>query len=483
MVFFPLAGAALIALLPSRYERNSRVIATATSAIVLGCAIGLFIAFDKDQGGFQFIQRKPWIEADIASFELQYLLAVDGLGLAMVGLTALLSLVAILVSWNVTLRPKEYFAWLLVLETSLLGVFTSLDFIFFFLFWELELVPMYFLISIWGTGRKVYSAWKYLLYTIFGSSLMLVGILVLSFSAGTFDMIELSQAQIQDAIWPLPIVFFFLFFGFAVKLPMFPFHTWLPDAHTDAPTAVSVMLAGVLLKMAGYGMLRVSLSMLPEQAIDASVWLAAFGAVNVIYGAIITLVQTDLKRLVAYSSVSHMGYVLIGISALGEVGLTGAALQMFTHGAITGLLFVVVGMVYDRAHTREIRELSGLVHNMPVIAVVMVIAGLAALGLPSMAGFAAEVMVFLGAFGKYGLPTVIGVIGVLISAGYILWMIMRVFLGERSARWQELGDATTWWERTALAGMVAVIMLIGIFPSVLVDFLEVGVAPIAARVS
>jgi NADH-quinone oxidoreductase subunit M len=398
-------------------------------------------------------------------------------------LTALLGLVAVLISWNIELRPKEYFAWLLLLEMSLLGVFTALDFLLFFIFWEIELIPMYFLISIWGTGRKVYSAWKYVFFTFVGSAFMLVGLLVLGFAADTFDLRVLSEMEIRDALVPTQVLFFLLIFGFAIKLPVFPFHTWLPDAHTDAPTAVSVMLAGVLLKMGGYGMLRICLTILPDVARDASVWLAAFGVVNILYGALVTLIQTDLKRLIAYSSISHMGYVLLGLSALGQVGLTGAGMQMFTHGVITGLLFVVVGMVYDRAHTRQIGDLSGLAHQMPVIAVVMVIAGLASLGLPSMAGFVSEVMVFLGTFDKHGFLTVMGVIGILLTAAYILWMIQRVFLGERLPRWEGLGDATAWWERTALVAMVAVIFLIGIYPAVLADVIETGVQPIVGRLA
>jgi len=483
IVFFPLLGIAIIALLPRERERDSKWVAAGTAFVVLVATLALFAAFDRDQTGFQFVQCHTWISGDIADFDVQYLLGVDGLSLAMVVLTALLGLVAVLISWNIELRPKEYFAWLLLLEMSLLGVFTALDFLLFFIFWEIELIPMYFLISIWGTGRKVYSAWKYVFFTFFGSAFMLVGLLVLGFAADTFDIRKLSGMEIRDTLVPVQVLFFFLIFGFAIKLPVFPFHTWLPDAHTDAPTAVSVMLAGVLLKMGGYGMLRICLSILPDVARDASVWLAVFGVVNILYGAMVTLVQTDLKRLIAYSSISHMGYVLLGLSALGQVGLTGAGMQMFTHGLITGLLFVMVGMVYDRAHTRQIGELSGLAHQMPMIAVVMVIAGLASLGLPSMAGFVSEMMVFLGTFEKHGALTILGVIGILLTAGYILWMIQRVFLGERMPRWDGLGDATTWWERTAMVAMVAVIFLIGIYPAVVADVIETGVEPIVGRLA
>jgi NADH-quinone oxidoreductase subunit M len=483
IVFFPLVGAAIVALLPRERERDARWVAAATAFVVLVAAVVLFAIFDRDQSGFQFVQRKTWVDSELAGLKLQFLLGVDGLSVALVVLTGLLGMVAILISWNIELRPKEYFVWLLVLESSLFGVFTALDFLLFFIFWEVELVPMYFLISIWGTGRKIYSAWKYVIYTFFGSSLMLVGILVTAFAANTFDMRELAGADLRDALLPTQVLFFFLIIAFAIKLPVFPFHTWLPDAHTDAPTAVSVMLAGVLLKMGGYGMLRISFTILPDVARDASLWLGAFATVNILYGAVVTMVQTDLKRLIAYSSISHMGYVLLGISALGTVGLTGAGMQMFTHGVITGLLFVMVGLVYDRTHTRQISDLSGLAHQMPVIAVVMVIAGLASLGLPSLAGFVSEMTVFLGTFGKYGLFTVMGVIGILLTAGYILWMIQRVFYGERNPRWADLRDANAWWERAALAAMVGVIVLIGIYPAVLADVIEMGVQPIAASLA
>ena len=268
----------------------------------------------------------------------------------------------------------------MVLQTAVMGVFAAQDLILFFLFWELELVPMFLLISIWGTGRKEYSAMKFVLYTLSGSALMLVGFLVLGFAAGTFDMEQLAQADITNPAISLNAVFFLILAAFAIKLPVIPFHTWLPDAHTDAPTAVSVILAGVLLKMGGYGLIRILVGIMPEQFETYDVYLASLAAASVIYGAILTMRQTDLKRLIAYSSVSHMGYVLLGVAALGEVGLTGASLQMFTHGTITALLFVMVGLVYDRSHTRQISDMSGLAHVMPIAAMVFVIAGLASLG-------------------------------------------------------------------------------------------------------
>ena len=484
IVFLPLAGVAAIALLPREREDRAKWIAAAVTAVTLCLTLSLFVDYDRGAGGFQYIDSTTWLESDFVDFTLNYAVGVDGLSLAMVMLTSFLFLVAALVSWRIEMKPREYFAWMLILETSLLGVFSALDFVLFFLFWEIELIPMYFLISIWGTGRKLYSAWKYVLYTLFGSGFMLVGLLVLGFTAGTFDIRELAQTgEIKDAILPAQAIFLLIIIAFLIKLPVVPFHTWLPDAHTDAPTAVSVILAGVLLKMGGYGILRLSLSIMPEQARDLSVWMAALAAASILYGALVTLMQTDLKRLIAYSSVSHMGYVLLGASALGTVGLAGAAMQMFTHGLITGLLFVLVGMIYDRTHTRQIGELSGLAHRMPFIATIMVVAGLASLGLPSLAGFVSEVTVFLGTFARHEFLTSLGVIGIVVTAGYILWMIQRVFWGEASEKWEGIGDATAWWERAPLLAMTAVIVAVGVYPAVMLDLLETGVVPIAQRLS
>ena len=482
LIFFPLASALLIAVLPKNREGYSKWIAAGSAAVVLGLAIGLFLGYDRADGGYQWVDETTWIDSGVSNFKVNYAVGLDGLSLPLVLLTAFLSLVAILISWRIDLRPKEYFAWLLVLETALLGVFSSLDFIMFFIFWEIELIPMYFLITIWGSGNRIYSAWKYVLFTFFGSAFMLVGILALGFSEGTFDIRELGQiGEITGAVLPAWAIFGLIITAFLIKLPVVPVHTWLPDAHTDAPTAVSVILAGVLLKMGGYGILRMSLTIMPDVAKDASVYLAVIAAVSIIYGAVMTLVQTDLKRLIAYSSVSHMGYVLLGVSAVGVVGLQGAAMQMFTHGLITGMLFVLVGMVYDRAHTREIGELSGLAQRMPFIAVMMLIAGLASLGLPAMAGFVSEITVFLGTYEKYEALTIVGVIGIVFAAGYILWMIQRVFWGELDQRWDDLTDANAWWERVPLLAMAFVIIAIGIYPNVMMELIETGVRPISER--
>jgi NADH-quinone oxidoreductase subunit M len=473
LIFLPALAAVAVMLLPREQERNAKYVAALFAAVILALSLAMYMGFDSIDMKLQYTERVKWIET--SNFTAQYFVGVDGLSATMMLLTGFLFVVATLISWRVDLRPREYYMWLMVLETAVMGVFAAQDLILFFLFWELELVPMFLLISIWGTGRKEYSAMKFVLYTLSGSALMLVGFLVLGFAAGTFDMELLAQADITNPAISLNAVFFLILAAFAIKLPVIPLHTWLPDAHTDAPTAVSVILAGVLLKMGGYGLIRILVGILPDQFHRYDVYLAALAAASVIYGAILTMRQTDLKRLIAYSSVSHMGYVLLGVAALGEVGLTGASLQMFTHGTITALLFVMVGLVYDRAHTRQISDLSGLAHIMPIAATVFVVAGLASLGLPTMSGFVAELLVFLGSVQAFEAPTIIAVVGILLSAGYILWTVQRVFFGPRNERWSELPDTTAWWEQVSMAALVGVIIGVGIYPATIVDVLESGV--------
>ena len=484
LVFLPLAVAVGIALL-ARSDRQVKVAAGAAALAQLVLSIVVFVSYDRETGGVQLVDRVvDWVPID--SFNVQYFLGVDGLSAPMVLLTGLLGMAAVYASWRIKHRVKEYFIWLLVLQTAVLGVFTALDFLMFFLFWELELIPMYLLISTWGSGRKEYSAMKFLIFTFLASAFMLVGILALFVSFGTFDMTALPELIQGGAKLALPVgaIFGFLFVGFAVKLPVWPVHTWLPDAHTDAPTAVSVMLAGVLLKMGGYGMIRVTAAMMPETMSDLSWLLAVAGVINVLYGAVVTLRQTDMKRLVAFSSISHMGYVLIGLSAMAAVpadrsmlGLTGAAMQMFTHGTITGLMFLMVGLVYDRAHTRYIPDMGGMASSMPLIAVGFLIAGFASLGLPGTSGFAAEIMVFLGVFPVWSVATALAVVGVVITAGYILWMIQRTMFGKRIERWASLPDASR-LDLIPVALMVVPIFLFGIYPAFLSDVFGVGIEPI-----
>ena len=483
IVFLPLVGAILVALLGGGgREKLVRWLSVVFTAVPLVLSIFAFFNFDRSAGAatFQFQEKAAWIPAIKANFYL----GVDGLTLPMVVLTAFLGLVVVLISWKIHLRVREYFAWLLLLEASILGVFASLDLLLFFVFWEIEIIPMYFLISVWGSGRKEYSSIKYVIFTLFGSALMLAGILSVYFSTGTLNMVVLAThgLAVTQTIMPASAIFFLLLIGFAVKLPVFPLHTWLPDAHTDAPTAGSVMLAGALIKMGGYGIIRV-VSFFPEVAMDYAPFLLTLAVISVLYGAALTLRQTDLKRLIAYSSVSHMGFVLLGVFALDQISLTGAALQMVSHGLLTGLMFAMAGLTIHNVEERKLDKLGGLSRQMPVVAVVFSIAGLGSLGLPTTSGFAAEFITFAGAFSSSVVAgiqvyTILAVIGVVLAAGYILWLLQRTFYGPVKEQYNHVKDADT-LEKVYMFAFVALIMLVGIYPAILTDVIKLGIAPIA----
>ena len=484
-VFLPLAGALAIATVV-RGDRNVRLFAMAIALADLALTIIVFVRYDLSDGAdqFQLVDKiERWIP--IEAFKVEYFLGVDGLSAPMVLLTGLLGMVAIFASWGIQSRVREYFVWLLTLQAAVLGVFSALDFFLFFMFWELELIPMFFLISIWGSGRKEYSAVKFLIFTILGGAFLLVGILAVYFSTGTFDMTAIPQAlQAGTLVLPVGLMFAFLFIGFAVKLPVWPLHTWLPDAHTDAPTAVSVMLAGVLLKMGGYGIIRVSVGMFPGVISDVAWLLATMGVINLLYGAVVTVRQTDLKRLIAFSSISHMGFVLLGVSSvvgvsgtISPLGLTGAALQMFTHGTITGLMFLVVGFLYEKAHTRYIPDLGGLASRMPFLGAALVLAGLASLGLPGTSGFVSEIHVLLGTFPVWSWLTAIGAFAIVLTAGYILWMVQRSLFGPPIERFQNARDATV-LEMVPVAVLVIAVLAVGIYPAFIADLFASGVEPI-----
>ncbi len=483
IIFLPVLGAVLVAFIPRLSDGWIRRTSALFTFIPFILAIILFGLFDKSAGAagiIQFEEKFSWIPAINANFHL----GVDGLSLPLVVLTTFLGFMVVLISWKINLRVREYFAWLLLLETSILGVFISLDLLLFFIFWEIEVIPMYFLISIWGTGRKEYSAIKYVIYTLFGSALMLTGILSLYFATGSLSMVDIAQTGLAPFAKAIPAVaiFFLLLAGFAIKLPVFPFHTWLPDAHTDAPTAGSVMLAGALIKMGGYGMIRVVVSNFPHVARDYAPLLVTLAVISILYGAAITLRQTDLKRMIAYSSVSHMGFVLLGVFALGEVSLTGASLQMVSHGLLTGLLFAMAGLTIHNVGERDLRKLGGLARQMPVIAVIFSIAGLGSLGLPLTSGFAAEFITFVGSFsstavGGIKVFTILAIIGVVLAAGYILWMLQRTFYGPVKEQYSSVKDADN-LEKVYMFAFVALIMLIGIYPAILTDIIKIGISPI-----
>ncbi|UCE97678.1 MAG: NADH-quinone oxidoreductase subunit M [Dehalococcoidia bacterium] len=484
IIFLPVAGAIVISLVPGLSSKLIRYIASLFTFIPLAISIFLFIAFDRSTsvaGTIQFEELSPWISAINANYHL----GVDGLSLPLVLLTTLIGFLVVLISWKINTRVREYFAWLLLLETSILGVFCSLDLLLFFIFWEIEVIPMYFLISIWGAGRKEYSAIKYVVYTLFGSALMLAGILSLYFTTGSLSIIDMthSGSAMVQSLMPAAPIFFMLLAGFAIKLPVFPLHTWLPDAHTDAPTAGSVVLAGTLIKMGGYGMIRVCVGIFPQVAQDYAQLLLALAVINIVYGAAVTLRQTDLKRLIAYSSISHMGFVLLGIFALGELSMVGAGLQMFSHGIVTGLLFAVTGLVMHNTGERNIGKLGGLAKQIPFIAVIFTIGGLASMGVPGTSGFIAEVTVFIGAFSSnivdgVNVYTIISMLGILLAAAYILWLLRGVFFNHPLEKFNGTADADR-LEKTYCAIFVAAILVIGMYPMILTDVIRTGITPIA----
>jgi NADH-quinone oxidoreductase subunit M len=480
VLWFPLLGAIVVAFLPSSEDNPLRSwrLATGFAAIALIASVVLLIGFNRTTADrYQFETNVAWLP-----FGSNYRIAVDGLSIPLVVLNALLSLSAIAGSWRISNRQTLYFSLFLVLESAVAGVFTAVDLFLFFLFWELELIPMFLIIGVWGGARREYAAFKFILYTVAGSAFMLVGIFLLYyFGPKTFaipDIAAFNYAQYGTGLGSFAnITFVLLFLGFAVKVPIFPFHSWLPDAHVEAPTAGSVMLAGVLLKMGGYGLLRLCVTLLPQGAQDWQLVLVILAVINSVYGAFVALAQTDLKKMIANSSISHMGYVILGIAALTQIGLQGAVLVMIAHGLYSGLLFSMVGLVYDRTHTREIGQMRGLAARMPFVATVFFFAGLASLGLPGLAGFVAEFTTFIGAYFTYPLAAIICVCTIAITAGYILWRLGSVFYGPLMEEWSDLGDAI-WRERIAVGILAAATLLVGVLPNVVGEFTAGGVQPI-----
>jgi NADH-quinone oxidoreductase subunit M len=435
--FTPMVGALLMLLFGRRQgPAAARGIALAITVLTFIFSLHLIAHFDSSTSDFQFRISVPWIPA----IGIDYSMGIDGISLFLILLTTVLTPLAILASWSITERVKEYFIFMLLLETGMIGVFASLDLFLFYVFWEIMLIPMYFLIGVWGGERRIYAAMKFVLYTMAGSVLMLVAIIVLYFLHGnatgtyTFSYPDIQTALATGRFALVPSAEFWLFvaffLAFAIKVPLFPFHTWLPDAHVEAPTAGSVLLAGVLLKMGTYGMVRFSLPLFPHVSNLFAPFISGLAIIGIVYGALVAMVQPDMKKLVAYSSVSHLGFIVLGIFSFNMQGMEGAIYQMINHGISTGALFLLVGVIYDRRHTRLIQEFGGLANRMPVYAAFFLIVTLSSIGLPGLNGFVGEFLVLLGTFGTNTLRAVLGATGVILSAVYMLWMYQRVIWGE-----------------------------------------------------
>ncbi|MBI5510779.1 MAG: NADH-quinone oxidoreductase subunit M [Deltaproteobacteria bacterium] len=522
MTFLPAAGGLLILLVKATEPLVNRsgakvppVVFRAIALVATGLPLVLSLrlmsrgwwpgvaGFDPS-GGTQFVHHFVWMR----EFNIEYFLGVDGLSVSMVILTALISFIACLASVNIHKKPAAYYVLFLLLETGMMGTFCALDMFMFYVFWEVMLLPMYFLIGIWGGPRKEYAAIKFFLYTLAGSVLMLLAVIALYYTsrpmAGipltlvdgtavehTFNLLklaELGQAGLFASATPImgfaftKIIFIGLFIGFAIKVPMFPFHTWLPDAHVEAPTPISVILAGVLLKMGPYGMLRFNWGILPDATKWAAYGVAVFGAINIVYAAFVCMAQKDLKKLIAYSSVSHMGFVLLGMAACTPQAITGAVFQMWGHGIVSPMLFLIAGVIYERAHTRDIEGFGGLASFMPEYAGLTGLAFFASLGLPGLIGFVGEVMVFLGSWGApatmgtgFRLLVTVSALSVIITAAYYLWTMQRMFLGRFNEKWKDLHAGLTVTERLTLYPLGVMSLFFGIFPLPIFELINPGI--------
>jgi NADH-quinone oxidoreductase subunit M len=475
LVAFPLLRLLRIDVDAGRQDQTMRWGALLTAFVTFVLSLVLALSFDNETPGFQFVQTVDWI----GFFGIQYKVGVDGISLVLVLLTTLLTMISILASFGpIKTRVKEYMIAFLVLEVGMLGVFLSLDLFLFYVFWEVVLVPMYLIIGIWGGANRIYATIKFVIYTLVGSLLMLVAILAIAWTyaqetgswVGAFDYTELVRFGFDPTLQFWAFLGFFL--AFAIKIPMWPLHTWLPDAHTEAPTAGSVILAGVLLKLGGYGLIRMNLPLFPDATQDLAPFVIALSIVGMLYGAIVAIRQTDLKRLIAYSSVSHMGFVTLGIFVLNEQGVQGAIFQMVGHGVITGALFLLVGVIYERTHDRTIAKMGGLGQRVPVFATLMVFFSLASAGLPGLAGFVGEFLVILGSVSYEPWVGYVAAFTIIFAAVYLLYMVQNIIMGDVTDFLRGLGDKLTDVSRVEVATLAPLVLLtvtLGLFPALVLD--------------
>lgn len=479
LILLPLLAGVILLLLPAGKRGLIRGIALGVSLITFAISVYLFAAYDKDLAGYQFVEQMQWLPA----LGISYHLGVDGFSLPLELLAGIVVLCGVMVSWKVEDRPREFFAFIMFLASSVFGVFASLDLFLLFFFFELAVFPKYLMIVMWGSPKtKEYGGMKLTLYLFFGSVVALVGVLAIYFTSGlqTFNLLELEQAGFGLAVQKL--WFPFIFIGFGVLGGLFPFHSWAPDGHVAAPTAVSMLLAGVEMKVGAFAALRAGLMLLPDGMQFWAPLVLILATINVVYGAFIAMIQTDFKYVIGFSSVSHMGLVFIGFATLTPEGLTGAGLQMFSHGIMTALFFAVVGMVYDRAHTRNMAELGGLAKHMPLAMIGFVVGGLVSMGMPGFSGFVAEIPIYMGAWKTIPLVAIISVISIVVTAAYILLVVRRVFFGETPEPIRAgLSDISV-MDKIVVVGLSLLMIFIGLIPSLLVPMIQGGVSHILSLV-
>jgi NADH-quinone oxidoreductase subunit M len=472
IVFLPVVTGVLILLFPSERKAEIRVTALAAAAAALGLSTWLYFSYDVAVGGYQFVEQYTWLEA----LGISYHVGVDGLNTPLVLLTGVVMFTGVLISWGIDDRPREFFAFLFILATGVFGVFVALDMFMLFFFYEIAVFPMYLLIVIWGWKvTREYAAMKLTLYLFIGSVVALVGALAMYFTSGlgTFDMLPLEGANFSvgfQKFW-----FPFVFLGFAVLGGIWPFHNWSPDGHVAAPTAVSMFHAGVLMKLGAFAALRVGIMLLPEGAKFWMPFIILLTIVNVVYGAYIAMVQTDFKYVIGFSSVSHMGLVAMGFATLNHDGMVGAGVQMFSHGVMTALFFAVVGMIYDRAHTRQIPELGGFAKKMPLVAVAFIVGGLVSMGMPGFSGFVAEFPIFMGVWQVQPWIAIVASISIVITASYIIRIISKVFFGKMPESYADHIHDVTVLDKVALTLLAGILIVVGVYPSIMVPMVESGV--------